>query len=266
MWRFFITAGAALLLPLLAGSTESNNGVALIKPLDTAAYDWYNLGELFAASRSFEYNRALADHLEEVYAPLRDLLSRVQASPETIASFSDWLAQLKRLPWKQPFSSWPRQDQITWQGSPEERRFTDSMEKEAARTPEFRFFLLLGARTEELVWAVLPAANRNLTVVVNALIKRAAHDFRLLVSDQQFELFFGQLSPEVQQAIKVVNGFADAEFGDEDPKAVNAEPLSVEEIQQVVDAGNLIRRSAKMKTLLLVPHGKAFGKASFARC
>jgi hypothetical protein len=262
MWRFFTIAAAALLLPLSTGSTENNNDAALIPPLETAAYDWYNLGELFAASRSFEYNRALADHLDEVYAPLRDLLSSVGASPDTIGSFCDWLTQLKRLPWKQPLSNWPRQDQITWQSALEEQRFTASIEKEAAKTPQSRFFLLLGARTEELVWAVLPAAKRNLPVVVNALIKRAGRDFRLLVSDQQFEPFFGQLSPEVQEAIKAVNGFADAEFGDEDPKAVNAEPLSLEEIQHVVDAGNLIRQSAKMKTLLLLPHGKASAIAS----
>ena len=63
-----------------------------------------------------------------------------------------------------------------------------------------------------------------------------------------------------------MNGLANAEFGDNDPKTVNAEPLSLEEIQRVVDAGNVIRRCAKMRVLWLMPHGMSFGKADFGLC
>jgi len=263
-----IITAAAFLLPAVvgSGSAETDDSAPIIQPVDSAVYDWYNLGELFAASRSFDYNRALAEHLDDVYAPLGDLLARVQASKETVAAFSDWLAQLERLPWRQPFGSWLKQDQVTWQVSPEQQRFSEALEKDAARTPECRFFFLLGARTEELVWTVSPAATRKLTVVVNGSIKRAGHDFRLLISDPQLEPLFGKLSPPVQQAIKLVIDLAEAEFGYEDPKQVNAEPLSMEEIQQVVDAGTLIRRCAKMRALLPVPDGMSLGKTGFAPC
>jgi hypothetical protein len=190
----------------------------------------------------------------------------VHASPETATAFSAWLAQLERLPWKQPFGSWSKQDQLSWQISPEQQLFTEALEKDAARTPECRFFFLLGARTEELVWTVSPAATRKLTVVVNGSIKRAGHDFRMLISDPQLEPLFGKLSPAVQQAIKAVIDLAEAEFGYEDPKQANAEPLSMEEIQQLVAAGTLIRRCAKMRALLPVPDGMGFGKTSFAPC
>ena len=89
--------------------------------------------------------------------PFRDFLVRVQVSKETVAAFSNWLARLKRLPWTQPFHSWSYQDQIAWQASAEQAQFTDALGG-TYKTPEARFFFLLGGRTEELVWTVPSAA------------------------------------------------------------------------------------------------------------
>ncbi|MBV9492288.1 MAG: hypothetical protein JO069_21550 [Verrucomicrobia bacterium] len=252
-----IVAGIAFLHAAALGVSpaEPDDDVLSLQPAQGNIYHWYNLGELFAASRSFGYNHAFAEHLDEVYAPLGDLLEKVEASPETVAAFRDWLAQLKKLPWKQPFQSWPKQDQLLWQASAEQQRFSKALEQEAAKTKEGHFFYLLGARAEELAWTVPAAATRNLPVVVNGSIKRAARDFRALISDPQFEPLFGKLAPRVQAAIKRVCDLCEAEFGDEDPKQANAEPLPAEEIRQVVEAGDFIRRCAKLGALWPVPQG-----------
>lgn len=246
----------------LVSAAAGTDGQA-VQPEVSRSYDWYTIGELFAASRSFDYNRTFAEHLDDVYGSFRDFLVRVQVSKETVAAFSNWLARLKRLPWTQPFHSWSYQDQIAWQASAEQAQFTDALEKEASKTPEARFFFLLGGRTEELVWTVPSAAARRLTVVVNGSIKRAGRDFQLLTSDPQLKPLFGKLSPGVQEAIKLVCDVSVAEFRDEDPKQLNAEPLSAEEIERIVAAADVIRRGAKMSALFEVPGTMIFGQRRF---
>ena len=50
----------------LVSAAAGTDGQA-VQPEVSRSYDWYTIGELFAASRSFDYNRTFAEHLDDVY-------------------------------------------------------------------------------------------------------------------------------------------------------------------------------------------------------
>jgi hypothetical protein len=252
--RKTVTILVAICLALLSAVSRS---FAADNPFDTGnsspapsavdPYDWYQIGEFMDASAYNRFNQAVADHLENTYNGLKDLLVKTHCSDQTLNALKQVVALLKSLPWSKPWEEWPDDAKDKWSKSTILENFYRAVWSDARKAPESYFFCSLGSDALELSWAI-PYYYENRSIDrVKSILKSAVNDIVSVANSKNYKGVLDGLSPDVAHAIEVIVALKTKVNGD-DP--LTAEELTDADIDNAIQSGQAIRTLAKKHKLL----------------
>ena len=219
-------------------------------PASINIYDWYNLGEMVAATDVGSFNYAVYQQMDETYKQIFDLMVKVQLSDGTINAFKQWYPVLRALPWDKNFQTWTKEQQAAWNNSPLSAAWYKGVREDAHKVVESEFFYWLGDHAILLAWAVPLYQNDNWAEGVKGTIKGAAQDYAYFSTDSAFSGIFAALTPDVQGAITLIAAAQSKVNPSKNPFDKGGQPgLTADDVSKIVDAAKAIRAAAQANQL-----------------
>jgi hypothetical protein len=251
-YLFSLYAFSALLLatsPSFAATNPFGTSPAPA-PASINIYDWYNLGEMVAATDVGSFNYAVYQQMDETYKQIFDLMVKVQLSDGTINAFKQWYPVLKALPWDKNFQTWTKEQQAAWNNSPLSGAFYKGVSQDAHKVVEAEFFYWLGHHAILLAWAVPLYASENWADGVKGTIKFAAQDYATFSTDSGYSGVFAALTPDVQSAMTLIAAAKSKVTPSTNPFDKGGQSgLTADDVSKIVDAAKAIRAAAQANQL-----------------
>jgi hypothetical protein len=219
-------------------------------PASINIYDWYNLGEMTAASTQLIFNFTVAEDMDDTYKQIYDLMTKTQLSDGTINAFKQWYPVLKALPWDKNFQTWTKEQQNTWNKSPLQVAWNKALHDDAAKSVETEFFYWLGYHAILVAWAVPIYQNNNWTDWVTSLIGSTAQDYAYFATDPSRSGVFGALTPDVQNAMTFIAAAKKKTSSTTSPFDKGGQSgLTADDVAKIVEAAKAIRAAAQANQL-----------------
>jgi hypothetical protein len=231
----------------LAGAVEITT--ANPDSTNTAAYNWYNLGECVGAALEFSFNQRVSQQIDDQYKRIYDAMVKAGVSEATLAAFKDWYTVLKSLPWDKEWQQWSKEQKDAWVngGSP----WYKAVRAEAGKKPESLFFYWLGRHTIKVSYAVPYYQSQGWTQDVTDAMASAADDFLSFSTDDVYKATFSALSPDIQKLMVFIASF-DRKLKLPANPLDPSDQVTGDEIAKIIGAAKQLRAAAQENKLLSI--------------
>jgi hypothetical protein len=216
---------------------------------NTAAYNWYNLGECVGAALEFSFNQRVSQQIDDQYKRIYDAMVKAGVSEATLAAFKDWHTVLKSLPWDKEWQQWSKEQKDAWVngGSP----WYKAVRAEAGKKPESLFFYWLGRHTIKVSYAVPYYQSQGWTQDVTDAMASAADDFLSFSTDDVYKATFSALSPDIQKLMVFIASF-DRKLKLPANPLDPSDQVTGDEIAKIIEAAKQLRAAAQENKLLSI--------------